>query len=51
MAFWSHRLIVGLHIESFGVSSFGGLRRSLSDNQLTGMLPTELGAMTAMIYL
>jgi hypothetical protein len=35
MAFWSHRLIVGL-------------RRQLNDNQLTGTLPTELGAMTAM---
>jgi hypothetical protein len=35
MAFWSHRLIVGLH-------------RSLSNNQLTGTLPTELGAMMAM---
>jgi hypothetical protein len=38
MAFWSHRLI-------------GGLRRWLSNNELTGTVPTELGAMTAMTTL
>jgi len=38
MALWSHRLI-------------GGLRRLLSDNELTGTVPTELGAMTAMVEL
>jgi hypothetical protein len=32
----------------FGVSSFGGLRRFLNANQLTGTIPTELGNMTAM---
>jgi hypothetical protein len=34
--------------EGFRVSAFGGLRRGLYENQLTGTLPTELGAMTAM---
>jgi hypothetical protein len=33
------------------VSSFGGLRRTLNNNQLTGTLPTELGAMAAMTQL
>jgi hypothetical protein len=37
--------------EGFGVSSFGGLRRYLNDNQLTGTLPTELRAMTTMTTL
>jgi hypothetical protein len=32
----------------FGVSSFGGLRRSLRGNQLTGTIPTELGKMMAL---
>jgi hypothetical protein len=34
--------------EGFVVSSIGGLRRHLSYNHLTGTVPTELGAMTAM---
>ena len=34
--------------EGFVDSSFGGLRRRLSTNQLNGTLPTELGAMTKM---
>jgi|AntRauMFilla1563_2_1112583.scaffolds.fasta_scaffold116568_1 hypothetical protein len=37
--------------EGFMVSPFSGLRRILSNNQLTGTLPTELGAMTAMATL
>jgi hypothetical protein len=33
------------------VSSFGGLRRLLNTNQLTGTVPSELGAMTALTQL
>jgi hypothetical protein len=37
--------------EGFMVSPFGGLRRILSENQLNGTVPTELGAMTRMTRL
>jgi hypothetical protein len=46
MSFCIHKVSL-----SSQLSSFGGLRRALSENQLTGTLPTELGNMTAMVQL